>query len=70
MRKALRLGADVEVVKQALGLLQWFVETQHDGWKLIIERGDEQREVIFPRPLSGMNPGDHDWLTSIDITPP
>ena len=48
LRDALGLTSRIDVVKQALGLLQWVVEARRDGWEILSERGDEQRVVVLP----------------------
>jgi hypothetical protein len=57
LREALGATSRVDVVKQALGLLQWAVKSRRDGWELLIERGDEQRVVVLPS-LQQTNRGD------------
>ena len=48
LKDELGLTSRVDVVKQALGLLQWAVEAKRDGWELLIEKRDEQRVVVLP----------------------
>ncbi|MEK7197885.1 MAG: hypothetical protein AAB648_00270 [Patescibacteria group bacterium] len=52
MKNYMCLTSRVDVVKQALGLLQWVLDTKKEGWELFIEKGNAQRVVIllqFPK---------------------
>ena len=48
LRYFLGLRSRANVLKHALGLLQWAVEARRDGYNLLIRRGQEQRQVILP----------------------
>jgi len=47
-KNALGVSARVDVVKHALGLLQWAMQAKRDGWELLAERGKEHRIVVLP----------------------
>jgi len=48
LKDELGVTSRVDVVKHALGLLQWAMQAGRDGWELIAERGNEQRVVVLP----------------------
>lgn len=48
VKEEMGLTSRVEVVKHALGLLEWVVERRKNGWELIFEKGEEQRVVVLP----------------------
>ena len=48
LREKLKVARRVDIVKHALGLLQWAVQYHEDGWTLLVERGDDQRVVELP----------------------
>ncbi|MDP3792931.1 MAG: hypothetical protein Q8Q89_04370 [bacterium] len=49
MKNQMNLTSRVDVVKHALGLLQWALDTRKEGWELLIEKADEQRIVVLPQ---------------------
>jgi hypothetical protein len=48
MRVEMNLSSREEVIKHALGILDWWWEERKAGSKLVIERGNEQHYVVFP----------------------
>ncbi len=48
LKNDMGLTSRVNVVKQALGLLQWIVEKRKGGAVLLIEEKGKQLEVVFP----------------------
>lgn len=48
MKNQMNLTSRVDVVKQALGLLQWALDTKKEGWELLAEKSGEQRVIVFP----------------------
>lgn len=48
LKEAFGLNTRVDVIKYAMGLLDWVAEVRRGGWQLLLEKGDERRVVVLP----------------------
>lgn len=48
LKEKLDLTSRVDVVRQALALLQWAVNSENDGWKLLVKKEGKEFIVVLP----------------------
>lgn len=48
VKAGLGLAERTDVIRSALGFLQWTVQARKEGWRLAIEQNGERRELVFP----------------------
>ena len=47
LQQVLGVATRADVVKHALGLLQWVVNSKRDGWDILVEKDGAQKLVVL-----------------------
>jgi len=48
LREQTGLTSNVDVIKKALGLFQWAVRMNEQGWRILAKRNAEEHAVLLP----------------------